>query len=160
MIGTILVLLLLEASRRVIGPALPIIALFFTAYAFMGPHLPDLFAFKGVSIRKYLGNITLSTEGIYGIPLGVSASIVYLFVLLGALLDKAEQELKRQYFNKGKYAVEIKTTLTPLDRHLQNGAALDTVVEICPRVLLMIHQRGDHQRQQHQQSGINFRRPG
>ena len=88
-IGTILVLLLLEAARRIIGPALPIIALFFTAYAFMGPHLPDLFAFKGVSISKYLGNITLSTEGIYGIPLGVSASIVYLFVLLGALLDKA-----------------------------------------------------------------------
>ena len=88
-IGSILVLLLLEAARRVIGPALPIIALFFTAYAFLGPHLPDLFAFKGVSIRKYLSNITLSTEGIYGIPLGVSASIVYLFVLLGALLDKA-----------------------------------------------------------------------
>ena len=88
-IGTILVLMLLEAARRIIGPALPIIALFFTAYAFLGPHLPDLFAFKGVSIRKYLSNITLSTEGIYGIPLGVSASIVYLFVLLGALLDKA-----------------------------------------------------------------------
>jgi TRAP transporter 4TM/12TM fusion protein len=88
-IGVILVLLLLEAARRIIGPALPIIALFFTAYAFMGPYLPDLFAFKGVSIRKYLSNITLSTEGIYGIPLGVSASIVYLFVLLGALLDKA-----------------------------------------------------------------------
>ncbi len=88
-IGVILVLLLLEAARRVIGPALPIIALFFTAYAFMGPHLPDLFAFKGVSIRKYLSNITLYTEGIYGIPLGVSASIVYLFVLFGALLDKA-----------------------------------------------------------------------
>jgi len=88
-IGFILVLLLLEASRRIIGPALPIIAILFTAYAFLGPHLPDLFAFKGVSIRKYLSNITLSTEGIYGIPLGVSASIVYLFVLLGSLLDKA-----------------------------------------------------------------------
>jgi TRAP transporter 4TM/12TM fusion protein len=87
--GTILVLLLLESARRIIGPALPIIALFFTAYAFLGPFMPDLFAFKGVSIRKYLSNITLSTEGIYGIPLGVSASIVYLFVLLGALLDKA-----------------------------------------------------------------------
>jgi TRAP transporter 4TM/12TM fusion protein len=87
--GTILVLLLLEAARRVIGPALPIIALFFTAYVFLGPFMPDLFAFKGVSIRKYISNITLSTEGIYGIPLGVSASIVYLFVLLGTLLDKA-----------------------------------------------------------------------
>jgi TRAP transporter 4TM/12TM fusion protein len=88
-IGTLLVLLLLEAARRIIGPALPVIAIVFTVYAFMGPHLPDLFAFKGVSLRKYLGNITLSTEGIYGIPLGVSASIVFLFVLFGALLDKA-----------------------------------------------------------------------
>ena len=87
--GIILVVLLLEAARRVIGPALTIIALLFTAYAFLGPHLPDLFAFKGVSLKKYLCNISLSTEGIYGIPLGVSASIVYLFVLLGALLEKA-----------------------------------------------------------------------
>ena len=88
-IGLLLVLLLLEATRRVIGPALPIIALLFTAYAFLGPYMPDLLAFKGVSLKKYLSNITLSTEGIYGIPLGVSASIVYLFVLLGALLEKA-----------------------------------------------------------------------
>ncbi len=88
-IGTLLVLLLLEATRRVIGPALSIIALLFTAYGFLGPYMPDLFAFKGVSLSKYMSNITLSTEGIYGIPLGVSASIVYLFVLLGALLEKA-----------------------------------------------------------------------
>ncbi len=88
-VGSSLVFLVLEGSRRVIGPALAIIALLFTAYAFLGPHLPDLMAFKGVSLRKFLSNITLSTEGIYGIPLGVSASIVYLFVLFGALLDKA-----------------------------------------------------------------------
>lgn len=87
--GLILILLLLEASRRVIGPALSIIAILFTAYAFLGPYMPDVFAFKGVSLRKYMSNITLSTEGIYGIPLGVSASIVYLFVLLGGLLDVA-----------------------------------------------------------------------
>ncbi|RMG00273.1 MAG: TRAP transporter permease [Nitrospirae bacterium] len=87
--GLVLIVLLLEASRRVIGPALSIIAILFTAYAFLGPYLPDVFAFKGVSLRKYMSNITLSTEGIYGIPLGVSASIVYLFVLLGGLLDVA-----------------------------------------------------------------------
>ncbi|MBW1764170.1 MAG: TRAP transporter permease [Deltaproteobacteria bacterium] len=87
--GIILVLLLLEATRRIIGPALSIIATIFTAYAFLGPHMPELFAFKGVSITRYVSNITLSTEGIYGIPLGVSASIVYLFVCFGALLDKA-----------------------------------------------------------------------
>ncbi|QTA85405.1 TRAP C4-dicarboxylate transport system permease [Desulfonema magnum] len=87
--GTILVILLLEATRRIIGPALSVIAILFTCYAFLGPYMPDILAFKGVSLRKYLSNITLSTEGIYGIPLGVSSSIVYLFVLLGALLDKA-----------------------------------------------------------------------
>ena len=88
-IGVTLVILLLEAARRSIGPALPVIAIFFTLYAFLGPHMPDFMAFKGVSLTKYLSNITLSTEGIYGIPLGVSSSIVFLFVLLGALLDKA-----------------------------------------------------------------------
>ena len=88
-IGSLLVIFLLEAARRSVGPALSIIALLFTIYAFTGPYLPDLLAFKGVSLRKYINNIALSTEGIYGIPLGVSASIVYLFVLLGAILDRA-----------------------------------------------------------------------
>jgi TRAP transporter 4TM/12TM fusion protein len=88
-VGIILVIFLLEATRRVIGPALSVIAILFTAYAFLGPHMPELISFRGVSITKYLSNITLSTEGIYGIPLGVSSSIVYMFVLLGGLLDKA-----------------------------------------------------------------------
>jgi TRAP transporter 4TM/12TM fusion protein len=87
--GSILVILLLEATRRIIGPALSVIAIAFTLYAFLGPYMPEILAFKGVSLSKYLSNITLSTEGIYGIPLGVSSAIVYLFVLLGALLDKA-----------------------------------------------------------------------
>ena len=87
--GSILVVLLLEATRRIIGPALSVIAVAFTLYAFLGPHMPDILAFKGVSLSKYLSNITMSTEGIFGIPLGVSSAIVYLFVLFGAMLDKA-----------------------------------------------------------------------
>ncbi|PLX70991.1 MAG: C4-dicarboxylate ABC transporter [Denitrovibrio sp.] len=87
--GFLTVILLLEATRRSIGPALTVIALAFSAYAFLGPHMPQFLAFKGVSLNKYLNQISLSTEGIYGIPLGVSASIVYLFVLLGSMLDKA-----------------------------------------------------------------------
>jgi TRAP transporter 4TM/12TM fusion protein len=87
--GGILVVLLLEASRRVIGPALPIIATMFIIYAFFGPYMPDLIAFKGVSIERFVGQMTMSTEGIYGIPLDVSATIVYLFVLFGAMLDRA-----------------------------------------------------------------------
>ena len=88
-VGATLVILLLEASRRVIGPALPIIAGLFTVYAFFGPYMPDIIAFKGVSLNRYIGQMTMSTEGIYGIPLDVSATIVFLFVLFGAMLDKA-----------------------------------------------------------------------
>lgn len=87
--GGLLVILLLEAARRVIGPALPIIAVVFIIYAFFGPYMPDLIAFKGVSINRFMGQMTMSTEGIYGIPLDVSATIVFYYVLFGAMLDKA-----------------------------------------------------------------------
>jgi len=115
-VGIILIVLLLEATRRTIGPALSIIAIVFTLYAFLGPHMPDVFAFRGVSLRKYFSNITLSTEGVYGIPLGVSASIVYLFVLLGALLDKA---------GAGKFFTDL--SLSILGR-FKGGAAKAAVV--------------------------------
>lgn len=88
-VGISVVVILLEASRRVIGPALSVIVLFFSIYSFSGPYLIDLLAFKGVSINKYATQVSLSSEGIYGIPLGVSATVVYLFVLLGGLLEKA-----------------------------------------------------------------------
>ena len=88
-IGLFLLVLLLEAARRVIGPALSVIATLFCLYAFFGPYMPDVIAFKGVSIGRFMGQITMSTEGIYGIPLDVSATIVFLFVLFGAMLEKA-----------------------------------------------------------------------
>jgi len=88
-VGFALLLLLLEASRRVIGPALSVIATCFCIYAFFGPYMPDVIAFKGVSVGRFMGQITMSTEGIFGIPLDVSATIVFLFVLFGAMLEKA-----------------------------------------------------------------------
>jgi len=87
--GTVLIACLLEGARRVIGPALPVIAVVFCVYAFFGPYMPDLIAFKGVSLNRFISQMTLSTEGIYGIPLDVSATIVFLFVLFGAMLDRA-----------------------------------------------------------------------
>ncbi len=86
--GVILVVLLLEAARRSIGPALTVIALAFTIYAFLGPHMPSAIAFRGVSLRRYLSQIVMSTEGIFGIPLRVSAGTVFLFVLFGSMLEK------------------------------------------------------------------------
>ncbi len=114
--GIVLIALLLEAARRKIGPALSLIAILFTLYAFAGPYMPDIFAFKGVSLRKYISNVCLSTEGIYGIPLEVSTSIVYLFVLLGALLDRA---------GAGRFFTDISLSL--LGRY-KGGAAKAAVV--------------------------------
>ena len=85
----LLIVLVLEASRRVIGPALGIIAVLFSLYAFLGPHMPSAFAFRGISLEKYVSQVALSTEGIYGIPLDVSASMVFLFVLFGSMLNRA-----------------------------------------------------------------------
>ena len=101
-IGFALVVLLLEAARRALGPALPIVAIIFILYSFFGPYMPAVLAFKGVSIKRFIGQITLSTEGIYGVPLDVSATIVFLFVLFGAMLDKA---------GAGKYFVDLAFSL-------------------------------------------------
>ncbi len=88
-VGITLIITLMEATRRTVGPALPIIVTFFIAYSFLGPWLPDALAFKGVSLSRFISQITMDTEGIYGVPLGVSASVVFLFVLFGTMLDRA-----------------------------------------------------------------------
>jgi TRAP transporter 4TM/12TM fusion protein len=88
-VGVILVVLLLEAARRALGPFLVIVACLFIFYSFFGPYMPYVIAFKGVSFSRFMSQMTISTEGIYGIPLDVSAMIVFLFVLFGSMLDKA-----------------------------------------------------------------------
>ncbi len=88
-IGVLLILLLFEACRRWTGPALPIIAGLFCIYSFLGPHMPAIIAFRGVSLDRFIGQMTMSTEGVYGVPLRVSASVVFLFVLFGAMLKTA-----------------------------------------------------------------------
>ncbi len=100
--GVILVVFVLEAARRSLGPVLPVVAIAFILYSFLGPYMPGVLAFKGVSLNRFLGQITASTEGIYGIPLDVSATIVFLFVLFGAMLDKA---------GAGRYFVELAFSL-------------------------------------------------
>jgi TRAP transporter 4TM/12TM fusion protein len=102
LVGFGLTVLLLEAARRVIGPALPVIAVAFCIYAFFGPYMPEIIAFKGVSVSRFVGQMTMSTEGIYGIPLDVSATIVFLFVLFGAMLDRA---------GAGRYFIQLALSL-------------------------------------------------
>ncbi len=87
--GFLLIVLLLEATRRVIGPALPTIAMCFILYVFSGPYLPDFLAFKGATVSRFISQMTMDSEGIYGVPLQVSATVVFLFVLFGTMLERA-----------------------------------------------------------------------
>ena len=87
--GVLLIVLLLEGTRRVLGPALPIISTVFILYVFTGPYLPDFIAFKGASLTRFISQLTMDTQGVYGIPLQVSATVVFLFVLFGTMLDRA-----------------------------------------------------------------------
>jgi len=86
--GTIMVILVLEASRRSTGVAVPMVAIVFICYALFGPYLPDVLAHKGYSIKRISTYLALSTDGIFGVPIGVSANFILLFILYGALLRK------------------------------------------------------------------------
>ncbi len=81
--------LLVEATRRVVGPPLAIIACLMLVYAFAGPWMPDVIQHKGVSLSKAVSHYWLSTEGVFGVAVGVSASYIFLFVLFGSLLERA-----------------------------------------------------------------------
>jgi TRAP transporter 4TM/12TM fusion protein len=96
--GIMSIFLLLKAARRTLGMALPIIAVIFILYDYLGQYMPDMIAHKGASINKIVGQMYLTTEGIFGVPLGVSASYVFLFVLFGALLERA---------GAGKYFIDL-----------------------------------------------------
>ena len=80
---------LLEATRRALGPPLMIVAGVFMLYAFAGPWMPDVIAHKGASFAKGMSHYWLSTEGVFGVALGVSTSMVFMFVLFGSLLERA-----------------------------------------------------------------------
>ena len=88
-LGILLTLLLIEASRRAIGPALPITAGFFLAYAYIGPYLPGLLRHSGFTTEMIIDQLYLTTEGIFGMPLGVSATYVILFIIFGTFLEKS-----------------------------------------------------------------------
>ncbi|MEX2146170.1 MAG: TRAP transporter permease [Candidatus Rokuibacteriota bacterium] len=85
-VGTLLVL---EATRRTIGLSLPIVAIVFIAYALAGPWLPGNLSHRGLTLEILLDQTFFTTEGIFGIPLGVAGSYVILFVIFGAFLEKS-----------------------------------------------------------------------
>jgi TRAP transporter 4TM/12TM fusion protein len=87
LVGLLGILLVLEATRRVVGIPMIIVALIFLGYAFGGPYMPGVLAHRGVDIGELVGHLYFTTEGIFGIPLGVSSTFIFLFILFGAYLE-------------------------------------------------------------------------
>ncbi len=88
LIGGIGLVLVLEAARRAVGLALPILSLLFLAYGYFGPHLPSfLFPHRGYDLERLVAQTVLHSQGVFGVALGVMFTYVFLFVLFGALLE-------------------------------------------------------------------------
>jgi TRAP transporter 4TM/12TM fusion protein len=115
-VGVMGILLLLEATRRALGPPLMIVATVFLVYSLAGPWMPGILAHGGVSPFGLINHQWLTTQGVFGIALGVSTSFVFLFVLFGALLDKA---------GAGNYFIKVAFSLLG---HYKGGPAKAAVV--------------------------------
>ncbi|RDC75001.1 DUF3394 domain-containing protein [Rhodovulum sp. 12E13] len=117
-LGAVGLVVLLEASRRALGPALTIVGSLFLLYAYFGTGwlIPELIEHEGLSFSALINAQWLDTSGVFGIPLGVSTAFVFLFVLFGSLLDKA---------GAGNYF--IKLAFAGLG-HLRGGPAKAAVV--------------------------------
>ncbi len=109
-------ILLLEATRRALGPPLMIVAVIFITYTFGGQLMPDVIAHKGASLVKGMSHYWLGTEGVFGVALGVSTGMVFMFVLFGAMLEAG---------GAGNYF--IRTAFAALG-HLKGGPAKAAVV--------------------------------
>lgn len=115
-VAVIGLILLLEATRRALGPPLMVVAAVFLVYTFFGQHMPEVIAHKGASLTKGMTHYWLTTEGVFGVALGVSTGMVFMFVLFGSLLESA---------GAGNYF--IKTAFAGLG-HMRGGPAKAAVV--------------------------------
>ena len=88
-VGAATIALVFEAARRIMGLALPIICGVFVPYALLGPLLPDALAHRGYGVDQIIEQLAFGTEGIYGTPIYVSATFIFLFILFGAFLERA-----------------------------------------------------------------------
>ena len=85
--GVILIVIIFEAARRVVGFTLPLICLTFFLYAYLGKYLPGYFGHRGFTIESIIRHMYLTTEGVFGVAIGVTASFIFLFIFFGAVLN-------------------------------------------------------------------------
>jgi len=88
-VGTVFIVLVFDAARRVLGPALPIICATFLAYGLFGQYLPSAISHRGYGFDQVVNQLFLGTEGIFGIPVLVSSTYIFLFILFGSFLEHA-----------------------------------------------------------------------
>ena len=108
--------LLLEATRRSVGWPMAALAVLFLAYCLLGPHLPELISHKGASFSRLMSHMWLTTEGVFGIALGVSTGTIFVYVLFGSLLDRG---------GGGNYMMQVSFAALG---HLRGGPAKVSVV--------------------------------
>jgi len=101
-LGVIFIVLLLEATRRTTGLIMPIVALLFIAYAMLGPHLPPPWTHRGYDISRLVGHLFITLEGIFGVAVDVSASLIIMFTIYGAFL---------QHSGAGKFFIDFSMAL-------------------------------------------------
>ncbi|SHJ39948.1 TRAP transporter, 4TM/12TM fusion protein [Dethiosulfatibacter aminovorans DSM 17477] len=101
-LGLLAIITVLEGARRIVGKEIVILALIFLAYAYLGPKLPGMMAHRGYNIKQIAEYMYLSTEGIFGIAIGVSSSYIFLFILFGSFLQSSGMG---QFFNDLSMAI-------------------------------------------------------
>ena len=101
-VGVLGILLVIEAARRIVGLPMVCVVLVFLAYAFAGPYMPGILAHRGLSLKQAVGHLFFTTEGIFGIPLGVSSTFIFLFILFGAYLEST---------GLGKFFIDLANSL-------------------------------------------------
>lgn len=106
----LIVILVLEGGRRVVGNGLTLLCSLFLLYAYFGPYLPRIIAHRGYAIDDIVTYMYLTTEGIYGTAIGVSATYIFLFVLFGAFLNRTGMG---QLFNDAAMAISGHTAGGP-----------------------------------------------
>ncbi|MDR1874339.1 MAG: TRAP transporter large permease subunit, partial [Synergistaceae bacterium] len=87
-VGCAGILVVLEATRRVSNPVLPVIAIFFLFYCHFGQSAPSIFQHRGYNFYRIINHMYLGTEGVFGTPLSVSATFVFMFVLFGTIVEQ------------------------------------------------------------------------
>ena len=122
--GVTAIVVLLEASRRALGWAIGAIAIVFVVYAYAGPFLPGLLRHGGYGTGRIVSQLYLGQEGIYGIPLGVAATFVFIFILFGALLEVTGAG---QFFMDLAYALTGRQSGGPAKAAVIASAAMGSV---------------------------------